>query len=339
MSDLIDRLARLTRLRDIDALDVALCSLARDVLPCQQVAIHRLVGDHRGRSWVTTANVGDGPDQATLAADLPGPGVDDRPFWRDAAMGHEPVHCPGASHATLHSMSDDADALAVLAVLSADPPDAEALRLTASLLGFYRQLRSLMDENERDSLTGLLNRKTFDEAFTRAAMDMDGPAGLLGPDAERREAPVASQHWLAVVDIDHFKRVNDQHGHLIGDEVLLLVAQLMRHNFRHGDRIYRFGGEEFVVMLRCPDGDAAEGAFERLRQRIAMHDFPRVGQLTVSIGFTSVAPDDTPGAAFERADQAVYHAKQTGRNRTVDHACLEPSEAPEAAPRGELEFF
>ncbi|OYU99462.1 MAG: hypothetical protein CFE45_12860 [Burkholderiales bacterium PBB5] len=211
--------------------------------------------------------------------------------------------------------------------------------MTASLLGVYRQLRGLINENERDSLTGLLNRKTFDEAFVRAAMAMDGPCGLLGPDAERRDAPIAARHWLAVVDIDHFKRVNDQHGHLIGDEVLLLVAQLMRHNFRHGDRIYRFGGEEFVVMLRCPDAQAAEGAFERLRRRIAKHDFPRVGQLTVSIGFTRVAPDDTPGAAFERADQAVYHAKQTGRNRTVDHACLAPSETPETAPLGELEFF
>ena len=80
-------------------------------------------------------------------------------------------------------------------------------------------------------------------------------------------------------------------------------------------------------------------SFERLRQRIERHDFPRVGQLTVSIGFTSVAPDDTPGAAFERADQAVYHAKQTGRNRTVAHAGLACSEAPDATPLGELEFF
>jgi diguanylate cyclase (GGDEF)-like protein len=341
MSDLIDRLARLTCLRDVDALDVALCGLAHDVLACQQVSIHRLLGDHRGRSWMTTACAGTGPDALLLASERQPPGLDDRPHWRDAATGDQPLHCPGALHSTLHSMSDDADALAVLAVHSAVPPSPKVLRLTASLLGFYRQLRGLMHENERDSLTGLLNRKTFDEAFVRAAMDMDGPSGegAQGQDEERRDAPGAARHWLAVVDIDHFKRVNDLHGHLIGDEVLLLVAQLMRHSFRHGDRIYRFGGEEFVVMLRCPDGEAAEGAFERLRQRIEKHDFPRVGQLTVSIGFTGVTPDDTPGAAFERADQAVYHAKQTGRNRTVAHACLAASEAPEAAPLGELEFF
>jgi diguanylate cyclase (GGDEF)-like protein len=141
-----------------------------------------------------------------------------------------------------------------------------------------------------------------------------------------------------VVDIDHFKRVNDSHGHLIGDEVLLLVAQLMRQTFRHGDRIYRFGGEEFVVLLRCPQAQSARVAFERLRLRIGAHDFPQVGQLTVSIGYTAVDADDTPSAAFERADLAVYEAKNAGRNRTVAHADLNLQPSDEA-PRGELEFF
>ena len=133
--------------------------------------------------------------------------------------------------------------------------------------------------------------------------------------------------------------MNDQHGHLIGDEVLLLVAQLMRSSFRHGDRIYRFGGEEFVVLLRCPNPDSAGRAFDRLRQRIEQHDFPQLGRLTVSIGHTGIEADDTPGAAFERADRAVYHAKQTGRNRTVAFTDLAPQPATKTAPRGELEFF
>jgi diguanylate cyclase (GGDEF)-like protein len=212
----------------------------------------------------------------------------------------------------------------------------------ASLLGFHRQLRGLMDDNERDSLTGLLNRKSFDESFIRAAMAMEDDtqaepaAELVEPD--RRALPNGGCHWLAVVDIDHFKRVNDQYGHLIGDEVLLLVAQLMRRAFRHGDRIYRFGGEEFVVMLRCPNTDAARVAFERLRLRIGEHDFPQVGHLTVSIGYTAIGADDTPGLAFERADQALYKAKNDGRDRTVAHPDLGLQPTADA-PRGELEFF
>jgi diguanylate cyclase (GGDEF)-like protein len=213
--------------------------------------------------------------------------------------------------------------------------------MVASLLVFYRHLRGLMNENERDSLTGLLNRKSFDEAFLRAAMEADtAPPEIDLGELERRDADApAARYWLAVVDIDHFKRVNDNHGHLIGDEVLLLVAQLMRNTFRYGDRIYRFGGEEFVVLLRCPDAPSAQLAFERLRRRIESHEFPQVGQLTVSIGFTTVVGDDTPSAAFARADRAVYQAKEDGRNRTIAHDSLEPLPPAEAPPACEAEFF
>jgi diguanylate cyclase (GGDEF)-like protein len=349
-------------LRDIDELDVALCGLAHQHLGCRQVAIHRLVSDGGTRRWLTTARAGDlalreaAPALSTGAQPPDGgvrelPTLDARPAWRDCLQGETPLHLPGAPqgsphdapHTTLHPMATDTGALGVMEVRSTAPPDAAALRLTASLLGFHRHLRGLMDENERDSLTGLLNRKTFDEAFVRAAMAME-PESPVEPvpeiaGGERRAPDPGMRHWLAVVDIDHFKRVNDQHGHLIGDEVLLLVAQLMRSNFRHGDRIYRFGGEEFVVLLRCPTADTARTAYERLRQRIETHDFPQIGTLTVSIGFTGIGADDTPGAAFERADQAVYHAKQTGRNRTVADTELAPREVVDAAPRGELEFF
>jgi diguanylate cyclase (GGDEF)-like protein len=96
----------------------------------------------------------------------------------------------------------------------------------------------------------------------------------------------------------------------------------MRSCFRFHDRLYRFGGEEFVALVRCENAGDAAGAFERLRSRVQQHVFPQVGQITVSVGFTQVRPGDTPSAAFERADKAVYHAKQTGRNRVADHAAL-----------------
>jgi diguanylate cyclase (GGDEF)-like protein len=359
MPELIDQLACLTRLRDIDALDVALCELAQQRLGCQQVAIHRLVSDGSTRRWLTTARAGDlalraTPCSAAIGAERPDnggrelPPLDVRPAWRDCLQGETPRQLsgawPGSPHTTLHPMTTDTGALGVMELRSAAPPDADALRLTVSLLGFHRHLRELIDENKRDSLTGLLNRKTFDEAFVRAAMALEperptaaAPAIVGG---ERRAPSLGARHWLAVIDIDHFKRVNDLHGHLIGDEVLLLVAQLMRSAFRHGDRIYRFGGEEFVVLLRCPTADTARIACERLRQRIEGHNFPQVGTLTVSIGFTAIGADDTPGAAFERADQAVYQAKQTGRNRTVADFELAPrTVTANAVPRCELEFF
>ena len=192
----------------------------------------------------------------------------------------------------------------------------EQRRVVEGIQRFHRHLRDLIDENERDSLTRLLNRKSFDETFMRMALQMEDGAGTEPVAPERRGAP-STTCWLGVIDIDHFKAVNDQHGHLIGDEVLILMAQLMRRNFRRQDCLYRFGGEEFVVLLRAPDADGASSAFERLRRMVEEFAFPQVGRLTISIGFTQVLDNDTSSAAFERADQAVYHAKHLGRNQVA----------------------
>ena len=92
---------------------------------------------------------------------------------------------------------------------------------------------------------------------------------------------IRDSYWLAVIDIDHFKRVNDLSGHLIGDEVLLLLARQMRVNFRFHDQLYRFGGEEFVVLMRCTNHADALAALERFRHQIEIHAFPQVGPITV----------------------------------------------------------
>jgi diguanylate cyclase (GGDEF)-like protein len=128
--------------------------------------------------------------------------------------------------------------------------------------------------------------------------------------------------WLGLIDIDHFKRVNDNHGHLLGDEALLLLSRLMRSSFRFHDHLYRFGGEEFVVLMRCDDAAAATIALQRLRSNVERYAFPQLGHLTVSIGFTQVLPSDSPASAFDRADKAVYYAKQHGRNQVQHHADL-----------------
>ena len=116
--------------------------------------------------------------------------------------------------------------------------------------------------------------------------------------------------------------MNDNYGHLIGDEVLLLLSRLMRSTLRSWDRLYRFGGEEFVALIRCQDRDSAMIAFERLRTNAANYAFPQVGRITVSIGFTDVRAGDTPSGAFERADKAVYYAKQHGRDQVRHYDAL-----------------
>lgn len=176
----------------------------------------------------------------------------------------------------------------------------------------YQNYQSLLDYSERDALTGLLNRKTFDEQFAR----QPGPVRW-----DARQDPDLPGQWLAVMDIDHFKLVNDRFGHLYGDEVLILVANRLRSLFRSQDRIFRFGGEEFVVLLRSVTLAQARMALERLRATIEAHEFPQIGHITVSIGFAA-AQGGAPVEVIGRADQALYFAKEHGRNQVCHYEDL-----------------
>jgi diguanylate cyclase (GGDEF)-like protein len=147
-------------------------------------------------------------------------------------------------------------------------------------------------------------------------------------------------HYIGVIDIDHFKSVNDTYGHLIGDEVLLLLSRLMRSVFRFHDRLYRFGGEEFVVLMRCAGDAEATIALERLRATVLAFAFPQVGTISISVGFTAIKTGDTPSTAFERADRAVYWAKSHGRNQVCSHAVLVASgELADDSKVGDVELF
>jgi len=218
-------------------------------------------------------------------------------------------------------LANDRAVVGVLELETDAPLDEATQRLVLAILRIYRNFEALLEYSERDTLTGLLNRKTFDESFMRIAAQPPRSAPPPGG-AEARRMQGGGSAWLAVIDIDHFKRVNDNYGHLIGDEVLLLLSRLMRTSFRFHDHLYRFGGEEFVVLMRCADDAAAMLAFERLRANVERHQFPQVGRITVSIGFTELKPGDTPSGAFERADKAVYFAKGNGRNQVRHHADL-----------------
>jgi len=188
----------------------------------------------------------------------------------------------------------------------------DTLNVIHGIFHVYRNYQSLLDYSERDALTGLFNRKTFDAEFSRP-----GHHPVASNDGSINDAD-HPQHWLAVVDIDHFKQVNDRFGHLYGDEVLILMANLLRASFRAQDRIFRFGGEEFVILLRAATLETARQIFNRFRQAVEKHDFPQVGRVTVSLGFVSTRE----GSAVEilgHADQALYYAKEHGRNQVCHY--------------------
>lgn len=332
MSELVDHLAELTGFRDRDILDVTLVGALRDLLRPRVVTIYRSVGDAGNERWITRARLGE--NDAVATADPAWAEIDSLPPLslypeRLQAMKGQAtvVTVPGRHSLSLFPVSTDREVVGVMEIETLDPLSDESRRLVGSILRIYRNFQALLDYSERDTLTGLLNRKTFDESFLKATNEQSGMPAMAADG--RRHASVSHRHWLGVIDIDHFKSVNDNYGHLIGDEVLLLLSRLMRSSFRFHDRLYRFGGEEFVVLMRCDNEQDAALALERMRSNTASYPFPQVGQITISIGFTEVKPGDTPSAAFERADKAVYFAKSHGRNQVQSHA--------ELVARGDLE--
>jgi diguanylate cyclase (GGDEF)-like protein len=208
------------------------------------------------------------------------------------------------------------------------------------LIEYFGNHISLLDYGEADTLTGLASRKTFDkhlfELLGKAASD----EMLSGPESRRRGTP-GSSHWLAVCDIDHFKQVNDNFGHLIGDEVLIMLAREMRQSFRFDDQLFRFGGEEFIALLQPTEEQFALATLERFRSNVEKHLFSRVGRITVSIGFSALMPNDTPTDAIDRADEALYFAKRHGRNRVDCYEKLVASGdvAAKEIAKSEMELF
>ncbi|WP_198034152.1 sensor domain-containing diguanylate cyclase [Acidihalobacter ferrooxydans] len=168
------------------------------------------------------------------------------------------------------------------------------------------QAEILQEQATRDPLTGLYNRRTLNEVLVRESAA-----------ARRSGRPFA----LALVDLDHFKAINDTHGHAAGDAVLICAADIMRGHIRAQDIACRYGGEEFLLVLRDSDAGRAVALAERLRRALATASLGGLpaGRVTVSIGVAvfQPAPSETPEATLRRADEALYRAKDEGRNRVV----------------------
>lgn len=171
-----------------------------------------------------------------------------------------------------------------------------------TLRGMMRQLEDLV---ATDELTGLFNRRHFLRLASDALASM----------------PMGSRHGLALIDLDHFKRINDAHGHAVGDRVLQAFAQVASEHLCDAAVLARYGGEEFVLLLPDCTAQALEHCCERLRQAFgalpsaAMQG--QVGPLSLSVGMTLLTAEDDLDNALHRADQALYRAKRSGRNRCV----------------------
>jgi diguanylate cyclase (GGDEF)-like protein len=329
MTRLISSIANLTDLRDRDELEVILASVMFDLVGPSMLTLWRVVGylgtlRVRQRVHIKAGSRIAVSDTLTDPQHLPA--LDSQPGLRACYDSNAPLRAKpqqNALHSHIFPVTAGKQVVGLVQIDHPVPLREYQQRLVLGLLKIYRNHLTILDDSEYDQLTGLLNRKTFDKEFRH----LTAPQPRLLNTAQyefigERRCAGSNQPWLAVVDIDFFKRINDDYGHLYGDEILVLLARLMRSTFRDCDRIFRFGGEEFVVAFSAADADAAADALERCRASVEGFAFPQVGRVTVSIGYTNIAPADSGSDAFGRADRALYVAKQNGRNQVQSFEAL-----------------
>jgi diguanylate cyclase len=177
--------------------------------------------------------------------------------------------------------------------------------------GLRETLEAVRLESLTDSLTGISNRKHFEEMLVKA-IDY----------ATTHKKALA----LIIIDIDHFKRFNDTYGHLTGDQVLRLVGVTMRERVKSKATLARFGGEEFGVILPDASLETAKATAEQIRENVMSRELVKrstgesLGKVTISLGVAAFRKGDTAVSLLERADQCMFVAKRGGRNRTVTDA-------------------
>lgn len=345
MASLLVHVARLAASNTLAALDVALAEALLDLHAPARVALYSPVGEPADLRWFTRLQ---GPPVALAEA-----------LWADAAMlpplnaeptrlqclsRCEPVHlAPGADglYQILLPLRSEQQTVAVV-VLAGPALAAEAVQQDFERLQrAWRHRHAALDAGNRDPLTGLPNRQAFESVLAIAIQGGDAPSDPpaapvpAAPAVERRHAP-RGHYWLGLVNIDGFAQINTRLGHLAGDAVLARTGQRLVRLLRYYDRVFRLAGSEFVVLLRCPDGGAASSALERVRMALAGTLPAGSEPLALCIGFTALRPDDSPGAALERADRALFAAKAGDGPRVRSDAGLPeaPTGPAEPAPSG-----
>ena len=344
MSDrLLDGVAQATSHRDRHELDREVARLLLGFLNAETVTLLRLADDGSPQPILRQVCLASSrTDVVPTENDPPSWPLAEKPEWQACMMKGEIVRSQDAPQhvVTLVPIRGEHEVNGLLVIETCVALGKRETDLIAGILSIIRNHLALLDYGELDTLTGLLNRKTFERSFEKVRRQNRGQQQNTPTDADTQDPAQQESSWLALIDVDHFKSVNDGYGHLFGDEVLLLVSRLMKRSFRGADQLFRFGGEEFLVVLERTNEYGATIALERLRSAVAEYPFPQIGKVTVSAGFTRIVPSDVSTTCVERADEALYYAKKHGRNRVQNWEALEAAgEVADKSIRGDVELF
>ena len=178
----------------------------------------------------------------------------------------------------------------------------EVTRANSVISRLTNKIKELENSSNLDSLTKVLNRRALTAYLDNLCSKQD----------------VNQELYMLIIDIDDFKSINDSYGHIAGDKILIFIANIFRKTLRDGDKIFRYGGEEFVIILNRLDFTACMEIASRILNLVSNNKLVYKGEslhVTVSIGVTSYQKNDTPDSIIHRADKALYQSKATGKNR------------------------
>jgi len=326
---IIQSIIEITRQRDLDALEYSLVVSLAEIVPVTAISIFKsqdenIIDNIEEIVRLSVLTDGDG-EKIFKWSDEP----------REITIDEHLEQCLKTLTPVMHKTRSGTSRL--LIPVSCENITVGALSLDSSedissykdilenIITIYENYLIILNDSERDKLTGLFNRRTFDRKLDRLLQSQINKkeqymsAGKL---RERRHIELDACAWLVVLDFDNFKYVNDTYGHVYGDEVLLIFSQKMKKYFRNSDLLFRFGGDEFVIILEPVPFEMASHALEQFCKSIADHDFPLIGKITTSVGYAKITEKDYPPKILDLADKALYYAKENGRNCICNYETL-----------------
>ena len=325
-SKILQSIVEITKHRDLDSMESSLVATLAELLPTVGISLLKIIKENNTACAeevvrLTIDHNKNEPYDWSVDSNIV---TTDEHF--DTCMKNSEiinyVHEKGF-HRYMFPINDDTRTIECLVIDSYENLSLH-MNLIAGFTKIYENYMIVFNESERDKLTGLFNRRTFDNKLLK----------LFKIQQRNQQYPSSSQHqdrrlieknnyaWLIILDIDHFKKVNDNYGHVFGDEVILTISQIMRSCFRNTDLLFRIGGEEFVILLEPAPQKIAKKLLEHFRKTVEKHAFSQIGTVTVSAGYTKIAEKDYPPAILECADKALYYAKEHGRNCSYNYEKL-----------------
>ena len=345
--EILESVIKITKHKDLDSLEYSLVATLAEIIPVSQICVLKTFSAESDQGieemlclfilknedgsphydWSTQSRIIDSDD----ALD-------------DCIANNKPsTHSLGIdSYRVLIPIAHDNTAFGAISLFGTQEV-LSSLELVKGFIKIYENYQIILDESEHDKLTGLFNRSTFDKKLGRLLKiqsERNNKFAESGQSEKRHEPTEESHTWLVVLDFDGFKLINDTYGHSYGDEVLLILSQKMKQCFRKKDLLFRFGGDEFVIILEPVTLNEAHDALERFRLTVANHEFPQIGTITISTGFAKICDKDYPPSILEKADKALYFAKENGRNCIYNYeALITDGKLKEKKTSGSIDLF